>query len=279
MISTSYIILASPIFLTCDMWYCIVIHINGLNHRLYLLQLCGQLLLVVLHRVVHMIHRRLHNFCSLHLSLVFLQRLLYPCNDIAHHFGMMHTRVSTVRSDVSLSSLWDGQKLSKLHPRLLYFRHEIPLANRQPKLACSVEYDICDVDSLYMCIQCPPDVRELKKFLDCREHGCNWVVQVVKTHLHDVLTFKKLVWHQLTLAVLQMREYACHGVIYIYFVLLQISAKYASSTVPIIFLDRACSTPVTSQYRRTSLVCVIHILEFAWEIVPSVLMRGPGWVR
>ena len=93
MISTSYIILAAPIFFRCVMWHCILIHLCGFHHQLHFLQLCGQLLLSVLHRVGHMIHRRLHDRRSLHLRLVFVQGFVYPCNDIAHHVGMMHTHV------------------------------------------------------------------------------------------------------------------------------------------------------------------------------------------
>ena len=65
-----------------------------------------------------------------------------------------------------------------------------------------------------LCIGCPRYVVELEEFLDCGEHGRNWVVRVVNCLLGDVLPFKYLVRHQLTVVVLQMCEYACHGVVY-----------------------------------------------------------------
>ena len=64
-----------------------------LHHHLYLLKLCGQLFLGVLHRVGHMIYQIWHNRWGLRLGLLLLQSLQYPCNDIAHHVGMVHTRV------------------------------------------------------------------------------------------------------------------------------------------------------------------------------------------
>ena len=75
------------------MWHCIVMHLHRLHHRLHLLQLFGQLLLDALHRISHMIHRRLHACQCLHLSLLLLQVFLYPYNNIADHVCVVHSRV------------------------------------------------------------------------------------------------------------------------------------------------------------------------------------------
>ena len=80
-----------------------------------------------------------------------------------------------------------------MNPRLLYFRHAIPIANHQPKLSRPVEYDVSDIDRLELHIRCTRDVGELKEFLDCGEHGREQVAQVVNCFLHDVLLLKELV--------------------------------------------------------------------------------------
>ena len=40
------------------------------------------------------------------------------------------------------------------------------------------------------------------------------VAQVLNSFPNDVLPFKELVWHQLTVVFLRLRDYACHGVVY-----------------------------------------------------------------
>ena len=77
-----------------------------------------------------------------------------------------------------------------------------------------MEYAVCDFDRLDLCIRCPRNVSELKKFLNCGEHSRYWVVLVVICPLDDVLPFKEIVRHQMTVVVLQMHEYARQGVIY-----------------------------------------------------------------
>ena len=72
---------------------------------------------------------------------------------------MMHTGV--INSEVGrLSQLLVicPEKLFEPHLHLLDCRHVIPLANRQPEIACPVEYDVGDVDCLYLCVRCPYDV-------------------------------------------------------------------------------------------------------------------------
>ena len=189
----------------------------------------------------------------------------------------MHTVVfdGEVRHILQLS-VRCPKKLFESHPRLLDFRHAIPLTNRQPELACPVDYHLGNVDCLYLCSVHPYDVRKLKDFLDCGEYGRDQVARVVICLLEDILPFQKLVQHQLTVVVLKVCKYTLHGVVDRFVFLFQLFAKYDSLTVPTICCTSACSTPVTSQNRRTSLVCMIRMLEFAWVVVPSVMMRGPG---
>ena len=72
---------------------------------------------------------------------------------------MMNTRVfSGDIGCISQLSMRRPEKLFKLHPRLLYCRHEIPLVNCQPELACTVEYDVGDVGRLDMGVRCPRDI-------------------------------------------------------------------------------------------------------------------------
>ena len=62
---------------------------------------------------------------------------------------MMHARI--FKGDIGRLyqlSVRCTEKLLKSHPRLLYLRNAIPLENRQPELACPVEYDAGDVDRL-----------------------------------------------------------------------------------------------------------------------------------
>ena len=74
---------------------------------------------------------------------------LYPCDKITQYVGMMHTCVfnGDIRR-LSQLSVRCPKKSFEPHPRLLYFRHAIPLANRQPKLARPVDYYVGDVDCL-----------------------------------------------------------------------------------------------------------------------------------
>ena len=100
---------------------------------------------------------------------------------------------------MSLSALCETQKkMFKPNPRLLYCRHTISLANCQPILARPVEYDISDIDRLELRLQCPHDVGKLEEFLNCGELDQNWVARVVNVFFQDVLPFKELVRHQLT---------------------------------------------------------------------------------
>ena len=75
-VSTSSIVLTAYIVLTCTLRRCSIFHLHLLNNFVYLLQLCVQLLLSVLHCVVHMIYMRLHDRCSLRLDLLLLQVFL-----------------------------------------------------------------------------------------------------------------------------------------------------------------------------------------------------------
>ena len=62
---------------------------------------------------------------------------------------MMHTYVFNGEiGRLYQLSVRSPEKLFKWHPRLLYCRHAIPLANRQLKLARPVEYNLGDVDRL-----------------------------------------------------------------------------------------------------------------------------------
>ena len=63
------------------------------------------------------------------------------------------------------------EKLFESHPRLLYCRHAIPLANLQPELARMVEYDVGDADRLEMCILLLQYVSKTEEFLDCGDHS------------------------------------------------------------------------------------------------------------
>ena len=120
---------------------------HSLHNRFHLLQLCGQRFLGVLHFIGYLVYRRLYNRWSLRLDLFLLQGFLYPCNNTTHHVGMMHTCV--FNSEIILLSqllLSCTEKLFELHPRLLYFWHAIPLANRQPVLSRVVDYYVSDVD-------------------------------------------------------------------------------------------------------------------------------------
>ena len=88
-----------------------------------------------------------------------------------------------------------------------------------------MEYDVGNIDQLELCIQCPRDVRELEEFLECGEHSCDWVARVVNHFINNVLPFKDIKRHQLTVVFLKMHEYARDSVIYGIFVLLWISAR------------------------------------------------------
>ena len=102
------------------MWHCIVMHLNRLHHQLHLLQIRGQLLLGALNRVGHMIHKCLHACQCLRLSLIFLQGFLYPCNNIADHFGVVNFRV--FNGDIgrlSQLSMRHPKKMFETNPRLL----------------------------------------------------------------------------------------------------------------------------------------------------------------
>ena len=119
--TTATIILTASIVLTFAMGFCSIFHLHILHHRLRFLQLCGQLLLGVLHRTDDMIHRRLQYCQSLLLYLVLLQGFMYPCNNIAHHVVIMHTCVfnGEIKRLYQLS-VRHPKKLFELHPRLLY---------------------------------------------------------------------------------------------------------------------------------------------------------------
>ena len=115
---------------------------------------------------------------------------------------MMHTRVfDSEFGHLSQILVRCPKKIFKSHPRILYFRHAIPLLNCQPELACPVEYCVGDVDRMYMCARCTCDVIKLEELLDCGEHGCDRVAWVVNSLLDDVLPFKDLVSHQLAVVV------------------------------------------------------------------------------
>ena len=89
-----------------------------------------------------------------------------------------------------------------MHPLLLYFRHAIPLANLQPKLAHTVYYYVGNVDCLKLRVRGYRDVRELKEFLDCGEHSFYRFARFLYRLLDDVLPFQELMQHQLTIVVL-----------------------------------------------------------------------------
>ena len=139
-----------------------------------------------------------------------------------------------------------------------------------------MEYDVGDVERLEMCIRCLRDFRKLEEFLDYREHSCDLVALVVNCFPNNVLPFKELMRHQLTVVFLQMREYARHGVVYgvcrPVADIRQISFLNCAND----FFTRSCSAPVTSRNRRAYLVCTICILEFVWVVMPSIIMREPG---
>ena len=71
------------------------------------------------------------------------------------------------------------EKLFKTNPYLLYFRNAIPLANFQPRLARLVEYYVSDIDCLELGKRCNRYVGEIKKLVDCEEHGRDRVARVV----------------------------------------------------------------------------------------------------
>ena len=65
-----------------------------------------------------------------------------------------------------------------------------------------MDYYINNVDYLQLRLCCPHDISKLKEFLNCGEHGCNWVAWVLNRLLGNVLRFQELVRHQLTVVVL-----------------------------------------------------------------------------
>ena len=77
-----------------------------------------------------------------------------------------------------------------------------------------MRYEVVNVDSLELCIRFPHDVSKLEEFIYCGEHGRERVVRVVNRLLDNVLPFKDILRHQLTVVVLQMREYVRHSVVY-----------------------------------------------------------------
>ena len=93
------------------------------------------------------------------------------------------------------------------------FWNAIPLTNRQPKLACPVDFHVGDVCCLHLCVGHPGDVRKIEGFLYCVEHGRDWVVQFVIFLLDYFLPFQKLVRNQLTAVVLKVRKYTRHSVV------------------------------------------------------------------
>ena len=176
--------------------------------------MCGQLLLGVLHRVVHMIYRRLQDFRSLRLYLILLQVFLYPCDNIAHRVGMMHTDIFNGEIRIlSLLLVVFPEKLFEPHPRLLNFWNAILLPNRQPKLFCPADYHVGDVNCLQLGVGRPGGVSKLEELLDCGEQGHDRVARVVISLPDNVLPFHNLVWHQLTVVFLKERKYARHGVV------------------------------------------------------------------
>ena len=78
-----------------------------------------------------------------------------------------------------------------------------------------MEYGVGNVDCLYLHVQCPCDVSEIKELFDCGEHGCDRVAWVANRLLGGVLLFKEIMLHQLTAVFLYMHEYSCHGVVYV----------------------------------------------------------------
>ena len=92
-VSFSSIVLTASVVLTFTLRLCKILHLHYLHHFLHFLQLCDQLFLGILCCVGHMIYQRWHNCWGICLGLLLLQIFLYPCDDIAHHVGMMHTGV------------------------------------------------------------------------------------------------------------------------------------------------------------------------------------------
>ena len=89
----------------------------------------------------------------------------------------------------------------------------IPLTDCQPELACPMDYHVGNVDCMQLCVGRPCDVRELEEFIDCGEHGCDQVAQVLLRILDHLLPFQKLVQHQLTIVFLKVCKYTLHGVV------------------------------------------------------------------
>ena len=80
---------------------------------------------------------------------------------------MMHTGI--FNGEVGLLSqllVRFPEILFEPHPRLLDFRHVIPLMNLQPKLARPVDCHVGNVNCLQLGVERPGDVSELKELLD-----------------------------------------------------------------------------------------------------------------
>ena len=76
-----------------------------------------------------------------------------------------------------------------------------------------MRYEVVNVDSLELCIRFPHDVSKLEEFIYCGEHGREQVVRVVNRLLDNVLPFKDIMRHQLTVVVLKLRKLTCHGIV------------------------------------------------------------------
>ena len=105
------------------------------------------------------------------------------------------------------------KKLFESNPCLIDFCHVIPLSNCHSELSCLVNNHIIKIHGLNLCVQSTGDVGKIEEFFNGGEYGGNQVSRVVGHLLENIIVFRKLVGHEMTIVVLEVSQHVRHSVI------------------------------------------------------------------